>query len=202
MTAPTEHAKIWVLYLLECANGAYYAGITNDLTARLAAHANGRGAKYTRANRPKRLVGTRCYPDRAAASRAEWEIKQLPRRAKPDYIVATDQGESMNTNTHPRAAALKPFRVSDAYLDWAHSSAAEDGQPLAAQIMESPVLGSAQAYRLFTDPRLVAEIADVAELYVGGCDSNLRAAGVRKRAVQWLRERGLSVKQALDGAKS
>ncbi len=92
---------------------------------------------------------------------------------------------------------MKPFRVSDAYLDWAHSSAAEDGQPLAIRIMNSPVIGKAQAYRLFTDPHLVAEIADVAQLYVGGNDNNLRAASVRKRALSWLQEQGLSVKEVI-----
>ena len=92
---------------------------------------------------------------------------------------------------------MKPFRVSDAYLDWAHSSAAEDGQTLAIRIMNSPVIGKAQAYRLFTDPHLVAEIADVAQLYVGGNDNNLRAASVRKRALSWLQEQGLSVKEVI-----
>ena len=92
---------------------------------------------------------------------------------------------------------MKPFRVSDAYLDWAHSSAAEDGQPLAIQIINSPVIGKAQAYRLITDPCLVAEIADVAQLYVGGNDNNLRAASVRKRALRWLQEQGLSVKEMI-----
>ncbi len=88
MSTPIEHAKEWVLYLLECANGAYYAGITNDLPARLAAHACGRGAKYTRANPPRHLVGSRPYPDRASASKAEWHIKQLPRLAKLAFITA------------------------------------------------------------------------------------------------------------------
>ena len=88
MSASIEHAKQWVLYLLECANGAYYAGITNNLAGRLAAHARGRGAKYTRANPPVRLVGSRSYPDRAQASKAEWKIKQLPRLAKLAFITA------------------------------------------------------------------------------------------------------------------
>lgn len=93
MSASIEHVKKWVLYLLECANGAYYAGITNDLAARLEAHASGRGAKYTRANPPRHLVGSRPYPDRASASKAEWHIKQLPRLAKLAFITAPS-GES------------------------------------------------------------------------------------------------------------
>lgn len=76
----------WYLYLLECRNGAYYAGITNDLEARFQAHLAGRGARYTRANPPLRLLASTCFPDRASASRAEWRIKQLPRQQKVAFI--------------------------------------------------------------------------------------------------------------------
>lgn len=76
----------WCLYLIECRNGSYYAGITNRLEARYAAHAAGRGARYTRANPPLRLLGFRSYPDRSSASRAEWEIRQLPRDRKLAFL--------------------------------------------------------------------------------------------------------------------
>lgn len=76
----------WCLYLIECRNGAWYAGITNDLARRYAAHARGCGARYTRANPPRRLIGVRAYPDRASASRAEWQIKQLPRAQKLEFL--------------------------------------------------------------------------------------------------------------------
>jgi putative endonuclease len=91
-TAPTavaESVKGWCLYLIECCNGSYYAGITNDLQARYAAHAAGRGARYTRANPPMRLLGFRSYPDRSSASRAEWQIKQLPREQKLAFLQAS-----------------------------------------------------------------------------------------------------------------
>ncbi|MDE2155364.1 MAG: GIY-YIG nuclease family protein [Xanthomonadaceae bacterium] len=77
----------WCLYLIECRNGSYYAGITNRLGARYAAHVAGRGARYTRANPPVRLLGWRNYPDRASAARAEWEIRQLPRESKPAFLL-------------------------------------------------------------------------------------------------------------------
>lgn len=79
---------LWYLYLIECKNGAFYAGITTDLDARFAAHANGQGAKYTKANPPLRLLASKAYPDRPSASRAEWEIKQLPRSKKLAYLAA------------------------------------------------------------------------------------------------------------------
>jgi putative endonuclease len=77
----------WWVYLIECRNGAYYAGISNDVAARYAAHLAGRGARYTRANPPLRLLGSRAYPDRASASRAEWQLKQLPRARKLAWLL-------------------------------------------------------------------------------------------------------------------
>ncbi len=82
----------WHLYLLLCRNGSYYAGITNDLEARYRAHERGTGARYTRANPPVRLLGSRPYPDRASASRAEWAIKQLPRERKLDFLLRPGTG--------------------------------------------------------------------------------------------------------------
>ncbi|KLD76927.1 GIY-YIG nuclease family protein [Xanthomonas hyacinthi] len=79
-------ATPWFLYLLECRNGSYYAGITLDLQARYQAHLRGSGARYTRANPPLRLLASRAYPDRAAASRAEWALKQLPRARKLAFL--------------------------------------------------------------------------------------------------------------------
>ncbi|WP_028919168.1 GIY-YIG nuclease family protein [Pseudoxanthomonas suwonensis] len=83
MTAP----RPWFLYLLECRNGAWYAGISTDVEARFQAHLAGKGARYTRANPPLRLLGSRAFPDRAAASRAEWEIKRLPRERKLAFLL-------------------------------------------------------------------------------------------------------------------
>ena len=76
----------WVLYLLECENGTYYAGITTDLERRFAEHVFGIGARYTRANPPKRVVAAREFPDRASASRAEAALKKLPRAEKLGYF--------------------------------------------------------------------------------------------------------------------
>ena len=88
-TPATPAAREWCVYLLECRNGAFYAGITNRLEARYAAHAAGRGARYTRANPPLRLLGFRNYPNRSSASRAEWQIKQLPREKKLAFLLDT-----------------------------------------------------------------------------------------------------------------
>jgi putative endonuclease len=80
MSTPIKPA--WLCYLLECADGTLYCGITNDLGKRLAAHNAGEGAKYTRSRLPVRLVYQETCADRSAASKREREIKALPRAEK------------------------------------------------------------------------------------------------------------------------
>ena len=76
----------WFLYLLECNNGAYYGGITNNLQARFEAHCAGKGARYTRANPPVRIIASKPYADRSNASVAEAILKKLPRHKKLDFF--------------------------------------------------------------------------------------------------------------------
>ena len=87
MTKIVEH-KIgeWLLYLLECEDGSYYAGITNDLIQRFEAHCSGFGARYTRSHPPRRVLAVSAFADRASASRAEYALKQLPRGEKLAYF--------------------------------------------------------------------------------------------------------------------
>ena len=72
----------WFCYLLACADGTLYAGITTALERRLAAHNAGAASKYTRGRRPVRLVWAETCTDRAAASRREAVVKALPRALK------------------------------------------------------------------------------------------------------------------------
>ncbi|MEO7936823.1 MAG: GIY-YIG nuclease family protein [Dokdonella sp.] len=93
MARKSAAVKSWCLYLIECRNGSYYAGITNDLDARYLAHVEARGARYTRANPPRRLIGSRAYPDRSSASRAEAAIKRLPRASKIAFLLEISASE-------------------------------------------------------------------------------------------------------------
>ena len=79
--------KPWFLYLIECADGSIYTGITTDVAARYAAHQRGVGARYTRSHPPQRLLGVEAHADRASASRAEYRVKQLTPAAKRDYAA-------------------------------------------------------------------------------------------------------------------
>ena len=80
-------AMAWYLYLLECADGSYYAGITNKLEERIVAHNQGIGARYTRGRGPVKLLEVKSYPDRSSASKAESAVKRLPRSQKRQFFM-------------------------------------------------------------------------------------------------------------------
>ena len=79
----------WTVYILRCSDGTLYTGITNDLEARIDAHNNGSGAKYTRARRPVQLHYAEPAIDRSAASKREYQIKRLTRPAKHALAMST-----------------------------------------------------------------------------------------------------------------
>ncbi len=76
------------LYILRCADGTLYTGITTDVARRVAEH-NGdmpRGAKYTQARRPVTLVYSRRFRTRSNAQREEARVKRLSRMEKLSLI--------------------------------------------------------------------------------------------------------------------
>jgi putative endonuclease len=68
--------------MLECADKSLYTGITTNLERRLAEHAAGRGAKYTRGRGPFRLVYSETCAGRAQATRRETAIKLMDKAKK------------------------------------------------------------------------------------------------------------------------
>lgn len=72
----------WTVYMLRCADDSLYTGIAKDVTARLATHNAGKGAKYTRARLPVRLVWSESAEDRSTATKREIALKKLDRRKK------------------------------------------------------------------------------------------------------------------------
>ena len=77
-----ETGSRWWLYMLRCADGTLYTGITTDVERRLAEHNSGRGAKYTRSRRPVEVVYREPCPDKSAALRREIAVKRLSRAHK------------------------------------------------------------------------------------------------------------------------
>ncbi len=80
----------WYVYVLRCADGTLYTGISTDPRRRLREHngAGRPGARYTRGRRPVCLVYVEAMPSRALATRRERAIKRLPRAAK-EALIAT-----------------------------------------------------------------------------------------------------------------
>ena len=69
-------------YIVECADGSYYCGWTNNVNKRLAAHNAGKGAKYTKPRLPVKLVYQEEFSTKEEAMSREWHIKQLTRSQK------------------------------------------------------------------------------------------------------------------------
>jgi putative endonuclease len=79
------------LYIVACADGTLYTGIAADVPRRVMQH-NGevpKGARYTSARRPVRLVYQAAFPTRSAALIEEARIKRLTRAEKQRLISAT-----------------------------------------------------------------------------------------------------------------
>ncbi len=80
--------KIWYLYILECADGSLYTGITDDVPRRLRAHNAGKGAKYTRGRRPTVLRYQETCGSHSQALKREIEVKKLTRVQKLQLIAS------------------------------------------------------------------------------------------------------------------
>jgi len=79
--------KNWRVYLLRCAGGSLYAGITKDVAARVLAHEAGKGAKYTRSHLPVSLVWSSAAMTEGEARRAEAAIKRLSKAEKEGMVA-------------------------------------------------------------------------------------------------------------------
>jgi putative endonuclease len=72
----------WIIYILRCADGSLYTGVTNNLDKRVAVHNAAKGAKYTLTRLPVQLVWSEIAASRSAALKREYEIKKLSRAEK------------------------------------------------------------------------------------------------------------------------
>mgnify|MGYP005829858383 CR=1 FL=1 len=77
----------WFLYVVHCNDGTLYTGVTTDVSRRIREHNTGsRGAKYTQARRPVRLVYCIGFDNRSSAQKAEYKFKKLTRMKKNEVI--------------------------------------------------------------------------------------------------------------------
>lgn len=100
--------NIWWLYLLECEGERLYAGVALDVSARFELHRTGKGAKFTRANRPRAVLAAQPFESRGEALRAEYALKQLKRSDKLQWASAWAVDAKRKRNTKRNLARKKP----------------------------------------------------------------------------------------------
>jgi putative endonuclease len=74
-------------YILLCKDGSFYGGYTNNIQKRIERHNEGKGAKYTRAKRPVKLLYNETYCTKNDAMSAEYSFKQLSRKGKEQFLA-------------------------------------------------------------------------------------------------------------------
>ena len=82
-------------YILECKDGTYYTGWTNHLEKRIKEHNEGKGAKYTKARRPVKLVYYEAFESKTEAMKREYAIKQMKRSEKIKLINSRSKREDV-----------------------------------------------------------------------------------------------------------
>ena len=76
----SRQSEAWIVYILECRDGTFYTGVTNDIARRVRQHNDGQAARYTRGRGP-------VCEDRSLAQMREAAVKRLSRDAKEDLIA-------------------------------------------------------------------------------------------------------------------
>ena len=75
------------MYVVECCDGSYYTGYTTDVKKRIAVHNSGKGAKYTRARLPVKLIYAEGFDSKEEAMSAEALFKRKTRSKKVRYLI-------------------------------------------------------------------------------------------------------------------
>ena len=99
----------WTVYILRCADGSLYTGITRDVARRVKEH-NSNGllaARYTRARRPVALVYQEPVTTRSAAGKREYRIKRMTRSDKQKLVEKRKRGKSRSTIHDPQSTQFR-----------------------------------------------------------------------------------------------
>jgi putative endonuclease len=81
------------VYILLCADGSFYTGYTKNIDARTRLHANGKGARYTKIHKPKRVAYVELFDSRVKAMKREREIKKMTHQQKLNLINSRNANE-------------------------------------------------------------------------------------------------------------
>ncbi len=87
----TMTKRKWIVYLVRCADGSLYCGVTNDLKKRLDAHNRGKGAKYTKSRGPVAVVGTSSEMSKSDAMKLEYRVKKKQANRKLSELTKNEE---------------------------------------------------------------------------------------------------------------
>jgi putative endonuclease len=79
---------MWYLYVLKCADGSLYTGVTNNIEKRMGDHKNGVGSKYVRSRLPFELLYQEEFESKQEAMKREFAVKKLSRKQKLELLHA------------------------------------------------------------------------------------------------------------------
>lgn len=190
----------WV-YILRCGDGTLYTGTANDVDRRAAAHAGGRGAKYTRGRGPVEVVYREECPDRGAALRREAAIKKLKRpeklklvaeyeerrmKMKKAAFIGTGNMGAPLVRAACRAVGAEQVVLANRTRAKAEALAAE----LGCTVAEDNTAAAAQAEVVFlcVKPQMLREVTEALAPVLGAGQTVVSiAAGVRLESLRaWL----------------
>lgn len=76
----------YYFYCLQCSDGSFYGGFTNDLEHRLKMHNSGKGAKYTKSRRPVKMIYHEEFDDKRLALKREYWFKHHSHKWKEQFL--------------------------------------------------------------------------------------------------------------------
>ena len=79
------------VYILQTERNTLYCGYTDDIEKRFHAHLEGKGAKYTRANKPVKLLWHKEFETKSEALKEEYRIKHKLTRAQKLELINSQQ---------------------------------------------------------------------------------------------------------------
>ncbi len=79
--------KKFYTYIILTENNTLYCGYTDNPKDRYEKHKAGIAAKYTRANKPLKMVYLKEFDSKSEAMKEEYRIKQLSKKQKEELIA-------------------------------------------------------------------------------------------------------------------
>ena len=78
--------KPFYVYILECSDGSYYVGHTDNIDQRISGHEQGKGSAYTKSRLPIKVIYVQDFMTRDEAINIEQQLKGWSRKKKEAFI--------------------------------------------------------------------------------------------------------------------